>query len=235
MKNKSQLNPYISIQQTDTIIMRYIQQVIKPIVIDQSGDEMIVPVVYNGAERWVQARKRKAIVDENGNVRYPIISFSRTSISYRDPKYINRIWLSGYRNYVAVQNEYSQQRPYSSVDKSSGGHVIPQRNLVNIMIPIDVTSNYEFQIYADNWQDTNDIVEAFMLYTNRWWILDNAQIKVKVTEYMNSIQMEQSDQRLIKTNFTMETVSTLLPKSYQPMQVIDDRAVTKIKVTERTE
>ena len=94
--------------------MRYIQEIIKPTVVDQFGQEMIVPVVYNGAERWVQAQKRKYIVDQNGNARYPIISFSRTSIAYRDPKYINRIWLSGYRNYVAIQNIYSKQRPYST-------------------------------------------------------------------------------------------------------------------------
>lgn len=230
-KQNQSLNPYISIQQTDATIMRYITQVIKPMVQDQSGNIVPVPVVYNGAERWVQARKRKFLVNQDGNPRYPVISFSRTSISYRDPKYINRIWLSGYRNYITIQNEYSKQRPYSTMDKQYGS-MADKRNTVNIMIPLDIVCNYEFQIYTDNWQDMNDLVQSFMLYTNRWWIIDNAQVKVKVTQYMNSIQMQQSQQRLIKTNFTMDTVSTLLPKSYQPMPVIDLATTRKVKVTE---
>jgi len=52
--------------------------------------------------------------------------------------------------------------------------------MVQIMIPIDISCRYDFQIYTDSWQDMNSILESFMLYTNRWWILDRHQARIQV-------------------------------------------------------
>ena len=100
------------------------------------------------------------------------------------------------------------------------------------MIPIDISCRYDFQIYTDSWQDMNSILESFMLYTNRWWILDRHQARIQVMQYSNATQIHQGEQRLIRTQFSIETLGTLLPDVYQPHAVIDDRKITKIKVRE---
>lgn len=228
---KQHLNPYVSIEDNDTLIYNYIKQIIKPQVTMQDGSSMIVPIIYNGAERWAQTRRRKFIVDEYGNIRYPIISFSRTSIGYHDPKHVNRIWTNITRNFVAIENKYSKQRPFKSQDATRGKYY-QYRPIINLMIPIDITCRYDFQIYTDTWQDMNTLVESFMLYTDRWWILDNQKCRVRSMQYSNTIQIQQGQQRLIKTQFTIETLGTLLPDIYQPFEIIDDRKVTKFKVTE---
>ncbi len=225
------LNPYTSIQDNDTLIYNYIKQIIKPQITMQDGTTLIVPLIYNGAEKWAQTRKRKFIVDEYGNIRYPLISFSRTSIAYHDPRHVNRIWTNITRHFVSIENKYSKQRPFNLQDANSAGHVT-SKPMVQIMIPIDISCRYDFQIYTDSWQDMNSILESFMLYTNRWWILDRHQARIQVMQYSNATQIHQGEQRLIRTQFSIETLGTLLPDVYQPHAVIDDRKITKIKVRE---
>lgn len=229
--HNQQFDPSISLQKTDATIINYITQVIKPMVTTDSGDVVVVPVLYNGAERWVQTRKRKYIVDQYGNVKYPVISFSRISVSYHDPKILNRIWTNGTRNFITIQNRYSKQRPFSRVDLQSG-NIRPKPAVINLMIPIDITCRYEFQFYTDSWQDTNDLIQVFMIYGDRWWVIDNHRIKVKIQQYSNTVQMMQSQQRIIKTSFSMQVLSTLLPKSYQPLSIIDENTIIKFKVGE---
>jgi len=81
-----------------------------------NGEQISVPIVYNGAERWVQVRRRNYLVDEKGNVLYPIISFSRTSIKRRDNKIINRVWYNGNRNFIEIKNKFTKDRPFDSLD-----------------------------------------------------------------------------------------------------------------------
>ncbi len=225
MINDKKLQAYIPIQKTDQTLLRYIKQIISPTVQGYNEQQIIVPIVYNGAERWVQVRRRNYLVDEQGNVLYPIISFSRTSTKRRDTKMVNRVWYNGTRNFIEIQNKYSKDRPFDSRDEDNGN--IRKTSYFNIMLPIPLSCNYEFQIYTETQTDMNQILQSFFLHHNRWWILDGYRVKTQFSDFSNTTEIQANDQRLIKCNFSISTESTLFPKAYQNLPAIEQKKPTK--------
>lgn len=225
MINDKKLQAYIPIQKTDETLLRYIRQVISPTIEGYNNQQIIVPVIYNGAERWVQVRRRNYLVDEKGNVLYPIISFSRTSIKLKDNKIVNKIWYSGNRNFIEIQNRYSKDRPFDTLDARNGN--IEKTSYFNLMLPIPITCNYEFQIYTETHIDMNQILESFFLHQNKWWIIDGYRIKTQFSDFSHTIEIQTNEQRLIKCNFSITTESTLFPKSYQNLPPIEQKKPTK--------
>lgn len=225
MINDKKLQAYIPIQKTDQTLLRYIKQIISPTVQGYNEQQIIVPIVYNGAERWVQVRRRNYLVDEQGNVLYPIISFSRTSTKRRDTKMVNRVWYNGTRNFIEIQNKYSKDRPFDSRDEDNGN--IRKTSYFNIMLPIPLSCNYEFQIYTETQTDMNQILQSFFLHHNRWWILDGYRVKTQFSDFSNTTEIQANDQRLIKCSFSISTESTLFPKAYQNLPAIEQKKPTK--------
>lgn len=225
MINDKKLQAYIPIQKTDQTLLRYIKQIISPTVQGYNEQQIIVPIVYNGAERWVQVRRRNYLVDEQGNVLYPIISFSRTSTKRRDNKMVNRVWYNGTRNFIEIQNKYSKDRPFDLRDEDNGN--IRKTSYFNIMLPIPLSCNYEFQIYTETQTDMNQILQSFFLHHNRWWILDGHRVKTQFSDFSNTTEIQANDQRLIKCNFSISTESTLFPKAYQNLPAIEQKKPTK--------
>ena len=200
--------------------MKYIEQYMRPSVQNYDGTIRPVPIVYNGAERWVQVRRRKYLVDQQGNTLYPLISFSRIS-TQRDPtQELNRIWtMRGIRTFVQVENKYSKQRPYNSLDQLVGRRARPK--YINLMLPIPMTCEYQFQIYTDSHQQMNALIQGFFLHDKMWWIMDDYRVKIDFGDFNNTTQIQANTQRLIKSTFSLKTRSTLFPKAYQPVQTIE--------------
>lgn len=227
MINDKRLQAYIPIQKTDETILRYIRQIISPVVEGYNGEQISVPIVYNGAERWVQVRRRNYLVDEKGNVLYPIISFSRTSIKRRDNKIINRVWYNGNRNFIEIKNKFTKDRPFDSLDAQAGN--IRKTSYFNLMLPIPISCNYEFQIYSETQVDMNQILQSFFLHHDKWWIIDGYRVKTQFSDFSNTTEIQANEQRLIKCNFSITTESTLYPKSYQNYPAIEQKATSPKK------
>ena len=225
MINDKQIEAYIPIQKTDETMMRYIQQVISPTVQGYNEEQITIPIVYNGAQRWVQVRRRNYLVDQKGNVLYPIISFSRTTTKRRDSKMVNRVWYNGNRNFIEVQNKYSKDRPFGKLDTLGGN--IKKTSYYNMMLPIPISCNYQFQIYAETQTDMNQILQAFFLHHDKWWIIEGYRVKTKFSDFSNTTEIQANDQRLIKCNFSISTESTLYPKSYQNLPAVEQKRPTK--------
>lgn len=191
---------YISIQQIDQTILNYIQNIMKPSIEDHSGNINQVPVIYHGAQKWVQIRRRTHLVNENGISIYPVISFSRTNTKMKDQPSINKAWAMFHRNFIQVDNKMTQNKP----------GVRPTYFKINI--PIQVECDYQFQIYTNtNWQ-MNQVIETFMIHNRLWWIIDDYRVKVTFGDFSNTQQIQTGTQRLIKAQFSCETSSMIYPK-----------------------
>lgn len=205
--NKVQL--YFGIQKTDQVIINFIKNIIKPTVQDFDGSIVQVPIVYNGAQRWVQVRQRSHLVDENNNPLYPIISFSRVSTK-PGQKQVNRLGFNTETSTIQIQNKYSKDRPFKDIDNRNG--YIRKRSFFNITLPIQMQCSYQFQIYTNNNQHMNQLLQLFFMYNNRWWIYYDHRVRVDINDFSNTTQIQTASQRLIKSSFTLDTKSTLLPK-----------------------
>lgn len=214
--NKFQL--HIGIQKTDQVIMNYIKYVMKPTVYDYDGSLLEVPVVYNGAQRWVQVRQRSYLVDTNNNPLYPVISFSRTNT--KTGELIINTANGAHSNVIQLQNRYSKDRPYSEIDK------LPyKRKYITTGFPRNMEFQYEFQMFTNNHQHMNQLIQLFLLHHRKWWTYDNHRVFVKASDYSNTTQIQAGSQRLVKSTFSMEARATMLQRQdirqQQPTTKID--------------
>lgn len=214
---KYKIRTQMPIERIDETVVNYINNIIKPSITIYDGSQYQVPVIFNGAERWVQVRRRTHLIDEQGNVVYPIISLSRTSIKLGEQLLLNRKWTFGYGDMIQVANRYSRQRPFRTRD--GFGNIRKKTEYYRIGLPIYVQGSYEFQIYTDTMQSMNKLIESFILYANRWWIYDDYRVKINITDFSNTIELDVGSERLIKTSFTANFACTILPETYQPIQV----------------
>lgn len=224
------MDPYISIEKTDETIIRYIQQYMRPSIVDYDGSTKNVPLVYNGAQKWVQIRRRRYLVDQNGNTLYPLISFSRTGTKRNQDKIVNRIQtMGGYRSFMQIQNKYSKKRPFNTIDAMDGN--LNKPSYYKLMLPISMICDYQFQIFTDSHEQMNQLLQGFFLHDRRWWIVDGYRVKVNFGDFTNVTQIQANTQRLIKSTFSLQTRSTLYPKSFQTTSTIQQvQAHKKINI-----
>ena len=69
----------IGIKDIDEAVLYYLQNVIKPFVI-QNGQRIEVPIIYGSPERWKSVQKDGYYKDKNGAIMLPLIIFKRDSI-----------------------------------------------------------------------------------------------------------------------------------------------------------
>jgi hypothetical protein len=53
---------------------------------------------------------------------------------------VNRVWYNGTRNFIEIQNKYSKDRPFDSMDRDAGN--IRKTAYYNVMLPIPLSCNY---------------------------------------------------------------------------------------------
>lgn len=209
-KRRTRLNYANTIEDLDTLVMDYMKYVIKFQIQQYDGTVTYVPIVYNGAERWVQVRRRNYLVDQTYNVLFPVISFSRTSIKQRDQNMALRMWTNRGRNYIVIDNKYSKHRPYSKFDLEFS-RSSPQNTKYKVALPMAVQLNYQFQIFTDRQQQMNKILQYFMIYNKQWWVIGYKRIRMMFSQFGNTTQVEAQGQRLIKANFSATGYGTLFP------------------------
>ena len=64
----------IGIKDIDEAVLYYLQNVIKPFVI-QNGNRIEVPIIYGATERWKSVQKDGYYKDKNGAIMLPLIIF----------------------------------------------------------------------------------------------------------------------------------------------------------------
>ena len=94
----------ITLKDIDTSIMKYVKNVIKPVV-KESNYQVKVPVMYGNEERWVAARKKGILRDKNGSLMLPLIMLKRISVEKSD-------MIPGY--------EHDIRRKYTEIVRKSG-------------------------------------------------------------------------------------------------------------------
>lgn len=185
----------------------------KPSIQDHTGVIRQVPIIYNGAQKWVQIRRRSYLVDQQGTTLYPLISFSRTNTATGDEPPINKAWAMYHRNFIQVDNKYYKPKPFEQLSTNN-----IRNDYYKINIPIQVACEYSFQIYTDNNWQMNQILQTFMIHNKIWWIIDGYRVKVKFGDFSNTAQLETGAQRLIKAEFSLETKSIIYPKDLRVEQ-----------------
>ena len=211
----------IRLYDVDLAIAEYMTDTVVPTV-ESLGEKIKIPVIYGNPERYKAVRKDGYLRDKNGALQIPLIMFKRNSINRDDtiPNTMNRNL-----SYPSV-SKYSKKHRYDRFSAmTSTQRPIEQ---YNITIPDYVNITYEVIIWTDFTEHMNKIVEAFQYATDEYWgDKDKYKFRVRIDSFDNTTEIGETEQRIVRTTFTMAVYAYLLPEKY------DNRPTTKKTMTSK--
>jgi len=200
----------IGLQDHDEAIMYYFNNVIKPSVII-NGNRTNVPVIYGAPERWKSVQKDGYYRDKEGKIQVPLIMFKRDSIEKRRDLG-NKLDGNNPQLYYSFQEKYTKKNQYDNFSVLQNR--IPQRELHTIVVPDFVRLNYTCTIWCDYVAQMNKLIEMINYTSDSYWG-DGGKYKfnAKIDTFSNTTELNQGDNRIVKTDFGLILQGYLVPDS----------------------
>lgn len=157
----------ITLYDVDFAIKRYIEQIIKPVVIE-NGRRIPVPVQYGSPEKWTSMQKLAALRDGKSKANFPLIVYTRTAVSHNDelPK-LNVLQGRDRQMMDHFINRYTEINKYDKFSMLQ--NMQPKSERYSIVVPNFVNITYELQLFCDYIEQINDINEMFLDHQGRAW------------------------------------------------------------------
>jgi hypothetical protein len=218
----------IRLYDVDLAIAEYMTDTVVPTV-ESLGEKIKIPVIYGNPERYKAVRKDGYLRDKKGALQIPLIMFKRNSINRDDtiPNTMNRNL-----SYPSV-SKYSKKHRYDRFSAMTSTQRPVEQ--YNITIPDYVNITYEVIIWTDFTEHMNKIVEAFQYATDEYWgDKEKYKFRVKIDSFDNTTEVGETEQRIVRTTFTMAVYAYLLPEKYDN-QPTTQKTLTNKKVVWGTE
>jgi hypothetical protein len=218
----------IRLYDVDLAIAEYMTDTVVPTV-ESLGEKVKIPIIYGNPERYKAVRKDGYLRDKNGALQIPLIMFKRNSINRDDtiPNTMNRNL-----SYPSV-SKYSKKHRYDRFSAMTSTQRPVEQ--YNITIPDYVNITYEVIIWTDFTEHMNKIVEAFQYATDEYWgDKEKYKFRVKIDSFDNTTEVGETEQRIVRTTFTMAVYAYLLPEKYDN-QPTTTKTLTNKKVVWGTE
>ena len=196
----------ISLVDIDTAIIKYMDEVIQPFVV-QDDLKVSVPILYANPERWKNTRKDGVLRDTRGKLQIPLIMIKRDNIAKNElnnpiNKYLERDFYSTSWN---SRNKYDRFAIQNGIKES--------KRYISIMYPDFYDVEYSCMIWTEYQQQMNGLVEQISFEVENYWGDKNKyKFKTSVESYNNSVVLPQRSDRLVRSEFTLMVKAYLLPE-----------------------
>jgi hypothetical protein len=202
----------LGIQDIDEAIMYYMQNVIKPTVI-QNGVVQQVPFIYGSPERWKQVQKDGYYRDKKGKIMLPLITFKRNNIE-KVRNIANKLDANNPHNVSVFQKKYSVKNAYDNF--SILNNKIPQKVNYAIVVPDYVNLTYDFIISTYYVEQLNKIVEAINYASDSYWgNPERYQFRARIDNFATPVEIENKGERAVKATFSLKLYGYLVPDVVQ--------------------
>lgn len=220
----------ITLLDVDTAILNYMTKVINPIVTENGGDLVKVPIIYGSPERWVAIRKDGYIRDKKGKVQTPIIMFKRNTMARNDSLITLNRFLS-----APFVKKYSQRNSYDQFSILSGKS-IPVKEIYNVTLPDHVIITYECMVWTDYVEQMNKIIESINFAAEDYWgDKDRFKFRVSISDYSSQVEIPADADRVVRSTFSMTVYAYLLPEERETRALTTQKILTKRKLVINTE
>ena len=155
----------IGLQDIDSAIMYYFQNVIRPFVV-QNEERIEVPVIYGSPEKWKSYQKDGYYRDVNGAIMAPLIMFKRDSIE-KNRTVANKLDANKPNNYTVTEKQYSPSNIYSNFNVLTNR--IPVTTYYASVVPDYLTLTYSCVVFTYYVEQLNKIVEAIEYASDAYW------------------------------------------------------------------
>lgn len=201
---------YIGLEDHDEAIAYYFNNVIKPHVL-VNGDRVKVPVLYGSSERFKTVQQDGYYRDKEGKIQTPLIYFKRDSIEKRRDLG-NKLDGNNPQLYYTFQEQYTKRNQYDNFSVLQNRK--PQKEFHQIVIPDFIKLTYTATIWCDFISQMNGLIESINYSSDSYWgDPEKFRFNAQVNDYGNITEITQGDNRIVKTNFTINLQGYLVPKS----------------------
>tara|TARA_R110002167_G_scaffold7501_5_gene35656 strand:- start:1786 stop:2781 length:996 start_codon:yes stop_codon:yes gene_type:complete len=200
----------IGLQDHDESISYYFNEVIKPSVII-NGNRTNVPVIYGSPERWKSVQKDGFYRDKEGKIQTPLIMFKRDSVEKRRDLG-NKLDGNNPQLFYTFQKTYSNTNKYDNFNVLQGKQ--PTKELYKVVVPDFIKLTYTCTIWCDYVAQMNKLIEMINYTSDSYWgDPDRFKFNAKIDTYNNTTEVQQGDNRVVKTNFGLTIQGYLVPDS----------------------
>jgi len=204
-------NYSVTLKDIDTTVLNHVKNNIKPMV-KEANETFKVPVYYGNEERWVAARKKGVMRDQNGSLILPLIMLKRTEIGKNE--------LSGQSFKHDLQNKFvnvvrnsswSKDNQYDRFSVQQG--IQPAYDTFVTGMPDFTEITYEFVLWTNFIEQMNPLVESFISNSNTYWgNPTDLKFMCKLDSISDASEMDSRGERFIKSTFSVMTSAYLLPE-----------------------
>jgi hypothetical protein len=218
------LHKGIKLYDIDSAIFEYMNDVVVP-KLTLDGSEIKIPIMYGNAERWKSAQIDGVYRDKRGKLQLPLIMYKRTTLERNDAMEMPNRLLSypTYKTYSA-KNRYDK---FSILNNFK-----PRKELYDITMPDYVDISYEVMVWTNYTEHMNTVVEAFKWAGDEYWGDKNKfKFKVIIDSFEPTQELTDTNERLIRTTFTMLVKAYLLPERFDNESTIKKTISTRAVIT----
>jgi hypothetical protein len=205
------------------------------LIVEQDGERVKVPVIYDDQERWAWAQKKRNLKSVKDKVLLPIVVFKRDSVN-RNQQLENQPTFNEFsplgKTFVARQR-YSKQNRYDAFSKLN--NLNPVQEYYVVRLPSYVTVNYSFRMYTEYMYQMNKIVEQVNYFGKEYWgDPESFLFKVSLDSINTSVE-DANESRYVRGEFNLEVSGYLIPERFVDGQkpTRKDLSVGKVVIEEK--
>jgi hypothetical protein len=202
----------IGLQDIDSAIMYYFQNVIRPFVV-QNEERIEVPVIYGSPEKWKSYQKDGYYRDVNGAIMAPLIMFKRDSIE-KNRTVANKLDANKPNNYTVTEKQYSPGNIYSNFNVLTNR--IPVTTYYASVVPDYLTLTYSCVVFTYYVEQLNKIVEAIEYASDAYWgNPEQFQFQTRIDTFNTVTELQNDAERLVRSTFNIKVYGYIVPEVLQ--------------------
>ena len=198
----------VGLEDMDQAIQYYFDNVIRPNVI-QNGSRIAVPVLYGDAEKWKSVQNDGFYRDPGGKLMAPLIMYRRTNID-KNRTLGNKIDGNKAHLFNVFETKYNQKNFYDNFGVLTNRQ--PAKQYYVSVVPDYVTVTYECILFTNFIEQNNKLIEAIEFASDSYWgDFNRWHFRTKIDTFAVTNIVEQGNDRVAKTNFSMTLNGYLVP------------------------
>lgn len=191
----------VGLQDVDSAIIFYFNNVIRPSVI-QNSVKINVPVMYGSPERWAAVQKEGFVRDKNGKIQTPLIMFKRDSIE-KNRSLGNKMDANNPIHFGVFEKKYSTKNVYDRFSTLNNRE--PVREFYGVIMPDYVNITYSCTIFTEYVEQMNKIVESINFASDSYWgDPERFKFRAAIDNYSTTTELSQGTDRTVKTTFQIK-------------------------------
>lgn len=196
----------VTLEMINGIIMGYVMNTIMPTV-DDNGTARPLPVMYGTPERWATVRKTGAFRDgTNDKLLTPLMMLRRTSVKQGKLVNPNNKYL-----HTSITQEWNPRNAYDRFAVQN--NIRPSQRVRNVMIPDYMDLTYEVVMWTEYQSQMDTLIEQLNVENYEFWGNRNQfKFRVSIDEFNGDSELPATEDRIIRTQFTMTVSAYLLPE-----------------------